>query len=128
LNTTLIIGTIIVTGALLFYSIAIWSEQRKKILTPFIMTTLTIGIALDMTATGFMIAGSRNIPFTPHGFLGYSALLAMLVDTVFTWRFWRSETKRQTVGRGLHLYTRFAYAWWVTAYLAGGLIASIGLR
>ena len=128
MNTLLIIGTIIVTGALIFYSIAVWSEQRQKVLTPFILTTLTIGICLDVTATAFMIAGSRNIPFTFHGVLGYSALSAMLVDTVLTWRFWRSEKVHQPVTRGLHLYTRFAYSWWVLAYLAGGLIAAIGLR
>jgi len=122
------VGMFIVTGALIFYSLAVWSEQRHKVLTPYILTTLTIGITLDVTATVFMIAGSRNIPFTLHGLLGYSALLAMLVDTILTWRYWRSEKKHQPVPRGLHLYTRFAYLWWVLAYLAGGLIASIGLR
>ncbi len=122
------IGTAIVTGALIFYSIAVWSEQGQKVLTPFILTTLTIGISLDITATAFMIAGSRNLPFTLHGLLGYSALSAMLVDTVFTWRYWRSQKKHEPVTRGLHLYTRFAYSWWVIAYLAGGLTAFLGLR
>jgi uncharacterized repeat protein (TIGR03987 family) len=128
MNPTLIIGMVIVTGALIFYSMAVWSEQRQKLFTPFILTTLSIGILMDVTATACMIAGSRNIPFTVHGLLGYSALSAMLVDTLLTWRYWRSDKKHQPVPRGLHLYTRFAYLWWVIAYLAGGLIASIGLR
>jgi hypothetical protein len=51
----------------------------------------------------------------------------VLIDTILTWRHWRSEKKHQPVSRGLHLYTRFAYLWWVLAYLAGGLIAAIGL-
>jgi uncharacterized repeat protein (TIGR03987 family) len=127
LNPTLITGTIIVTGALIFYSMAVWSEQRHKVFTPFILTTLTIGIILDITATAFMIAGSRNSPFTVHGFLGYSALAAMLIDTIRIWRYWSSEKKHQPVPRGLHLYTRFAYLWWVLAYVAGGLIAFLGL-
>jgi hypothetical protein len=118
---------VIVTSALVFYSIAVLTEQRKKILSSFIMTCLTIGIFLDVTATAFMIAGSRNIPFTVHGFIGYSALLAMLIDTILTWRHWKSLNKSQLVPSGLHLYTRFAYIWWVLAYIAGGLIASIGL-
>jgi hypothetical protein len=128
MNPKLITGMLIVTTALIFYSIAVISEQRKKVLSPFIMATLTIGLTLDAIATGFMIAGSRNLPFTAHGFLGYSAFTVMLVDTVLTWRFWRSDKKLQPVSRGLHLYTRIAYSWWVIAYLAGGLIASIGLR
>ena len=119
---------VIVTGALIFYSMAIWSEQRQKVYTPFILTTLSIGITMDVIATAFMIAGSRNIPFTVHGLLGYSALSAMLIDTILTWRYWRSDKKHQPVSRRLHLFTRFAYLWWVFAYLAGGVIASIGLR
>jgi hypothetical protein len=127
MNSTLILGTMIVTCALIFYSTAVLTEQRKKIYTPFILTTLTIGIILDVTATAFMIAGSRKIPFTAHGFLGYSALAGMLIDTILTWRYWRSEKKYQPVPHGLHLYTRLAYSWWVLAYLAGGAIAMIGL-
>jgi FtsH-binding integral membrane protein len=117
----------IVTGALVFYSMAVITEQRKKLLSSFIMTYLTIGIILDVTATAFMIAGSRKLPFTFHGILGYSALLAMLIDTILTWRHWKGSNMSQPVPRGLHLYTRFAYLWWVLAYFAGGLIASIGL-
>jgi uncharacterized repeat protein (TIGR03987 family) len=128
LNPTLILGTAIVTAALVFYSIAVITEQRKKVLNPLIMTCLTIGIVLDVTATACMIAGSRNLPFTAHGVLGYSALLAMLIDTILTWRYWKSPNKDQPVPRGLHYYTRFAYLWWVLAYIAGGMIASIGLR
>jgi len=118
---------VIVTGALIFYSLAVWPQQRKKVFNRFILTTLTIGLILDVTATAFMIAGSRKIPFTVHGFIGYSALAAMLIDTILTWRHWRSEKKLQPVSRGLRLYTRFAYFWWVIAYLAGGLIASLGV-
>jgi hypothetical protein len=111
LNPTLIIGISIVTGALVFYSIAVISEQRKKVLGPEMIACLTIGIVLDVTATAFMIAGSRNLPFTVHGILGYSALLAMLIDTILTWRHWKSPNMLQPVPRRLHLYTRFAYAW-----------------
>ena len=58
MNSLLIIGMVIVTGALIFYSMAVWSEQRQKVLTAFILTALSIGICLDVTATAFMIAGS----------------------------------------------------------------------
>lgn len=123
MNPILITGTIIVTFALLFYSISVITEQRKKTLTSFVLTTRTIGVVLDVTATAFMIAGSRKIPFTFHGLLGYSALAGMLVDTVLAWRFAKSQ-KQQAVSPGLKLYTRIAYSWWVLAYIAGGLIAA----
>jgi FtsH-binding integral membrane protein len=121
MNGTLIVGTIIVTCALISYSLAVITEQRKCTLTRFVLTFLTIGIILDITATCFMIAGSRRIPITFHGILGYSALGAMLVDTILIWKM-RIKGALVLSGR-LHLYTRFAYLWWVLAYFAGGLVA-----
>ena len=123
MNPILVTGTIIVTFALIFYSISVFSEQRRKALTFFALTTRTIGVALDITATAFMIAGSRKIPFTFHGLLGYSALAGMLVDTVLVWRYSRRQ-RQQPVSPGLKLFTRLAYLWWVLAYIAGGLIAA----
>ena len=128
MNSTLYLGMAIVTCALIAYSISVLTEQRKKFLSPTIMTFLTIGITLDITATICMIIGSRNIPFTVHGVLGYSALSGMLVDTILTWRDWKSAKKLQPVSRGLMIYTRLAYAWWVIAYIAGGLISVFELR
>jgi hypothetical protein len=123
LNPILITGTIIVTFALIFYSISVFSEQRNKVFTSFVLTTRTIGVALDFTATAFMIAGSRKIPFTFHGLLGYSALTGMLVDTVLGWRYAKKQN-HQPISPGLKLYTRLAYLWWMLAYIAGGLIAA----
>jgi hypothetical protein len=122
------LGIAIVTGALIAYSIAVLTELRRKALSPVIMIFLTIGIGLDITATACMIIGSSNIPFTAHGVLGYSALLCMLIDTILTWRHWKSENKNGLVPRGLIGYTRVAYIWWVVAYLVGGMMASIPLR
>ena len=123
MNPILITGTIIVTFALTFYSFSVISEQRIKALTPVVLITRTIGVVLDITATAFMIAGSRKIPFTFHGLLGYSALAGMLVDTILVWRYSRRQ-RQMRVSPGLKLYTRIAYLWWVLAYIAGGLIAA----
>ena len=123
MNSILVTGTIIVTFALTFYSISVISEQRRKTLTLFVLVTRTIGVVLDITATAFMIAGSRKIPFTFHGLLGYSALAGMLVDTILVWRYARKQNL-PSVSPGLKAYTRIAYGWWVLAYVAGGLIAA----
>ena len=47
----------------------------------------------------------------------------MLVDAVLIWRYWL-KNKSATVTRGLNLYTRCAYIWWVIAYIAGAVIAA----
>jgi hypothetical protein len=121
-------GTVIVTVALVAYSIFFFTEQRQRVLTPFVLTALTLGILLDITSTAVMIIGSRNIPITFHGVLGYSALAGMLIDTLLIWRHWRSDQKKEPLSKGLQWYTRFAYGWRVLAYLAGGLVAAFALR
>ncbi len=68
-----------------------------------------------------MILGSSHI--TIHGFIGWSALAVMLTDATLVWRH-RFKQKDAMVSRGLNLYTRYAYAWWVAAYIAGAVIAS----
>jgi len=121
-------GVVIVSFALLFYSIAVIAEQRKPIVSKLVLTFLTAGLACDITSTMYMIVGSRNIPITVHGVIGYSALLAMLIETMMIWGHWRKNRNAVKVPRGLHLYTRIAYGWWVVAYIAGGIIASVGLK
>ena len=78
MNTLSIVGAIIVTLALVSYSIGILTEQVKKKIIPRVLVFITLGVFLDVTATVFMILGSKNSPFTIHGFIGYSALFLIV--------------------------------------------------
>ncbi len=126
MNPTLIRAVIVVTFALAFYSIGVITEQRRKALSRVSLGFITAGLALDISSTVLMIIGSGKIPITIHGFIGYSALTVMLIDTVLLWRHWlRFHTS--TLPRNLGLYTRVAYSWWVVAYIAGAIIAMMGV-
>ncbi len=125
MNPILLTGTKIVVIALIFYSIGIITQQIKHRVTKIVLVSLTLGIILDFTATFFMIIGSPNSPFTLHGLLGYSALAAMLIDTTLVWRFYLTNAKETEVTRGLHLYSRYAYCWWVIAFVTGGLLVAL---
>jgi len=113
------IGAGIVIFALLSYSLSIITEQRKRLVSSFVIRFLTIGIVLDITATIFMIVGSSNSAFTLHGILGYSSLAAMFIDTILIWKFYLTSPTGTMVPKRLHLYSRFAYAWWVVAFFTG---------
>ncbi len=125
MNPHALTGIIIVQAALVSYSIAIITEQRKRVITPFILTFLTLGVVLDITATTFMIIGSSQGPFTLHGILGYSSLAGMLADTVIMWRFYRKNKPGTVVSRVAHLYTRYAYIWWIAAYVTGAALVAV---
>ena len=122
MNSTLIKAIVVVTFALICYSIAVLTEQKERHISKRVLMFLTIGVLLDVSSTILMIIGSRKIPITIHGFIGYSALTVMLIDTILIWRFWR-KNRETNVPRRLNLYTRLAYCWWVVAYIAGAIIA-----
>lgn len=118
-------GTIIVVFALISYSIAIITEQRKRKIINSILFFLTLGVLLDIIATTFMIIGSSKGPLTLHGILGYSSLTGMTIDAILIWRHKVKNGIGTLVPKGLHLYSRLAYIWWVLAFITGGLLVAL---
>lgn len=125
MKTASITGSIIVTLALIFYSIAFAKERRQKLVTSRILLFYTLGISLDITATIFMIIGSSKGFLTIHGLIGYSSLLGMLTDTFLLWKYNMQFGPEKEVSKSLHLYSRIAYTWWIIAYITGGLLVGI---
>ncbi len=111
--------------ALLCYSIAIITEQRKHLVSGLILSFLTLGVFFDITATTFMILGSSQGPFTLHGILGYSSLAGMLADAILIWRFYRKNPKGTRVTPFVHYFSLIAYLWWIAAYITGGLLVAL---
>jgi hypothetical protein len=124
MNPLLRLGTTIVIFALVSYSIAIITEQRKKILRRRILVFLTLGVALDITATTLMILGSSKGGFTLHGIIGYSSLAGMFIDAVLIWQLKMKKGTYCPVPDNIHIYSRYAYIWWVIAFITGGLLVA----
>jgi hypothetical protein len=124
MNPYSLAGIILVQIALICYSVAIISEQRKHLVTGSILAFLTLGVLFDITATAFMILGSSSGPFTLHGFLGYSSLAGMFIDAVLIWGFYRKNDRGSKVSPGIHRYSLGAYLWWIAAYITGALLVA----
>ena len=118
----LIAGSTIVNLALIAYSIAIINEQRTKTLSKRVFLFLNLGVLFDIIATTCMIIGSSKGPFTVHGILGYSSLAGMLIDCFFIWKLKNEKGIGSVVPDTLHKYSRYAYIWWILAYVTGALI------
>src|SRR5664280_3914562 len=125
MKTASMIGSFIVTIAMVFYSLGYTRERRRQLVTSRVLSFYTIGISLDITATIFMIIGSSKGLVTIHGLIGYSSLLGMLIDTILLWRYNIKHGAGQLVNKGLHLYSRISFIWWIIAYITGGLIVAI---
>jgi len=120
-----IIGSVVVTLALIAYSIGFFKEQRRRQITPDVLLHFTIGVILDISATILMILGSTQGGITFHGLIGYSSLLGMTIDTLLLWRYKPRNGAVQTANKILNIYTRCAYIWWVAAYITGGLLVAL---
>ena len=121
----LIAGSIIVTSALIFYSIGVFTERKRKAITKNVLLFLSLGLVFDISATACMIIGSTNSPFTFHGFIGYTGLLAMIIETSLAYRYNIKFGSKETVSKGLHIYTLFAYILWVAVYITGSMLVMI---
>ncbi len=125
MNLLLRTGTIVVFFALTSYSVAVITEQRKKVAGKFVLYVLTLGVFFDIVATTFMILGASKGPFTLHGILGYTALAAMFIDAVLMWRVKRKSGINAQVPKRLHLYSLLAYIWWVIAFVTGAMLVML---
>ncbi len=116
------IGSAVVTIALLFYSIGFFKERRGRIVARDVLTFFTIGVLFDISATVLMIIGSSRGMLTIHGVIGYSSLTGMLIETTLLWRQYLKTGTGSLIGKKLHVYSGIAYTWWVMAYITGGLL------
>jgi hypothetical protein len=121
-----LIAVTIVTLALIAYTVGTIAQQRSRKVSGSVVGFLTVGVILDIVATVFMIIGSGKV-MSLHGLLGYSALAGMLAEVVIAWR-WRASRGGAPITRGMALYSRLAYAYWVIAFLSGGLLVGMSRR
>ena len=125
MNLFLYFGVLFASIALVFYSIFFWKTRNLKEIIKLNCVIQTIGLGFDISGTIFMIIGSKNIPLTVHGILGYSALLAMVIETIVIWKYCITKREKKTV---INIYSYISYMWWISAYIAGGLIAMLEVK
>lgn len=120
-----LIGSFVVVIALILYSIGFAKEQRKKLVTSKVLLFFSLGVLFDISATTLMILGSTKGLLTFHGFIGYSSLLGMSIDTFLLWRHNLKNGSEVKVNKSLHIYSRVAYIWWVVAFITGGVLVAL---
>ena len=122
MDPLLLVGTRIVILALIAYLVAGILLYKKKSAANIVVIFQSTGLFFDIVATALMILGSTNTPFSVHGFLGYSALVGMIIETTLLWRFRMQKGKDSQISRGFQRYSKLALAWWVTAFVVGALL------
>ena len=101
-------STIIITLALVFYSIGVWSERIAGRLKPWHLVFFFLGLICDTWGTGLMIEMAGGLTWDIHGVTGVIAILLMLVHAV-----WALVVLLRKDERAIQNFHKFSVAVWV---------------
>ena len=77
------IPMIIISFALVFYSIGVWSERIQGKLKIWHLIFFWSGLVCDTWGTGLMIEMAGGLTFDIHGITGVIAILLMLIHAIW---------------------------------------------
>ncbi len=124
---------VIITLALVFYTIGVWAERIQKMLKWWHVAFFGLGLAADVTGTLMMsaIAGERRAEGieasglnTLMAWTGTLAIVLMAVHLI-----WAIVVLLRRDERALHAFHRFSvivWAIWLLPYIAGAAGAMVG--
>jgi hypothetical protein len=122
LSPVILFGVLSINLALVAYTAGMIGAHRRWRASAFVLGAFTLAVAFDVVATGCMVAGSRRPWFTPHGIVGYLALLVMVVAVGRLWGL-RGQGPDAEIPAGLRVFLRVAYVAWLIAYSIGVALA-----
>jgi len=119
----IILSTILITLALVFYSTGIWAERVARILKPWHVATFWIGFTFDVLGTLAMhkMAEGKFDILEPHTLTGQIALWLMLGHAIWaTVVIWRSVESMLT---RFHKFSIVVWLIWLIPYFGGMYLA-----
>lgn len=120
-----IVSTVLITLALLFYSLGVWSERRARYLKPWHVASFWTGFAFDVSGTWAMhlMAQGPFDPSAPHTLSGQIALWLMLAHALWaTYVNWRGTEQARS---GFHRYSIAVWLIWLVPYFGGMFMAML---
>jgi hypothetical protein len=115
-------GILLVHLALINYTIFIYQEYKKQRAANTVIIVLALAVLFDISATTCMMIGTTRSYFTFHGIVGYSGLLLMMIDLILIWRHKARHGAEVLFSKGLNLFSKIAYVWWIIAFITGVVI------
>ena len=99
---------IIITLALVFYSIGVWSERIAGRLKPWHLVFFVLGLICDTWGTGLMFELVGGMAFDLHGITGMIAILLMFIHAV-----WALVVLVKKDEKAISNFHKFSVAVWV---------------
>lgn len=109
-------ATIIITIALVFYSIGVWSERIAGELKPWHLIFFILGLICDTWGTGLMMEMAGGMSFDIHAVTGVIAILLMFIHAL--WAFLVLKKRDETAIRNFHKFSVTVWAIWLIPYFS----------
>ena len=119
MSSLVILSTILITLALAFYSVGVWSERISKYLKFWHTVTFWIGLGFDISGTYTMhlIAKSPFNILEPHTLTGQIALWLMFIHTI--WATCVIIQKDESIKNKFHKFSIVVWCIWLIPYFGG---------
>lgn len=108
--------TIIITLALIFYSIGVWSERISGKLKPWHLIFFGLGLICDTWGTGSMFDFVGGMTFDIHGISGLIAIILMLIHAI--WAVVVLVRKDEKAIAGFHKFSVAVWIIWLIPYFS----------
>jgi len=115
--TTSLLAMILITFALVFYSIGVWSERIAGRLKGWHLIFFWTGLVFDTLGTGMMMEMAGGITFDLHGATGVLAILLMLVHAI--WASLVLRRKDERLIQNFHKFSLVVWLIWLVPYFSG---------
>jgi len=119
MNKLILISTILITLALFFYSLGVWTERFSRYLKGWHVVAFWIGFIFDVSGTWAMSRLSED-PFNLldiHTLTGQIALWLMLVHAI--WATYVVRKGSEPARKKFHRYSLIVWLIWLIPYLGG---------
>ena len=109
-------ATIIITLALIFYSIGVWSERIAGELKKWHLVFFVLGLICDTWGTGIMIEFSEGMSFDLHAITGMIAIILMFIHALWAYLVLRKNDEKAI--KNFHKFSVLVWVIWLIPYFS----------
>jgi uncharacterized repeat protein (TIGR03987 family) len=113
---------IIISLALVFYTIGVWSERIQGRLKPWHLIFFYLGLVCDTWGTRLMIEMAGGLTTDIHGVTGVVAILLMMIHAI--WATVVMIKKDEKAIKNFHKFSLVVWLIWLIPYLSPMIIGN----
>lgn len=117
-------ASIIITSALVFYSIGVWSEKIAGELKKWHLVFFVLGLIFDTWGTGMMFEFVGRMTFDIHGISGLLAIILMFIHAL--WAFIVLRNNDEKAIKNFHKFSVLVWFIWLIPYFSPMFFAMAG--